>query len=75
MKLADSQGNVRNTLSKLRDAQHQLKEAEDDVISQRSKLADMEKQLETNEILQHKLKELNDKVTYIIPIRFLRWCE
>ena len=52
----------RGTLNKLRQANEQLKDTEDDLATQRTKLIDMNESVQTSEMLHSKVQELNDKV-------------
>ena len=57
-------------MKKLQYAFDQLKETEEDLVTERSKIADMNKNVEMCEILHRKVQEVNDKVRIIIIIAF-----
>ncbi len=60
--LMESERINRSTLNKLRLANEQVKDTEDDLATQRTKLIDMNQSVQTCEMLHSKVQELNDKV-------------
>ena len=69
--LMDSERANRGTLNKLKLANEQLKDAEDDLATERSKLIDMSQNVEMCEMLQRKVQEMSDKVMCYMKIYYV----